>query len=112
MRKIPFIDLFKSALHVSGDKLAHPQELFLTVYAAFGTIHRHCCRTVTRLRWNCSSISTNRVDSIAPCAVKIACDPHYKPGGQKHKETSTRENCNLETELFHWHYLSDRPRHK
>jgi len=32
MQQIPFIDLFKSALHVSGDKLAHPQEHFLTVY--------------------------------------------------------------------------------
>jgi hypothetical protein len=41
-----FINLFKSALHVSGDKSAHPQEQFLTVYAAFGTMHRHCCRPV------------------------------------------------------------------
>jgi len=32
MLKIPFINLFKSALHVSGDKLAHPQEHFFTVY--------------------------------------------------------------------------------
>ena len=28
MQLIPFIDLFKSALHVSGDKLAHLQEHF------------------------------------------------------------------------------------
>ena len=41
-----FINLFKSALHVSGDKFTHPQELFLTVYTAFGTMHRHCCRPV------------------------------------------------------------------
>ena len=27
-----FINLFNSALHVSGDKFAHPQEQFLTVY--------------------------------------------------------------------------------
>ena len=27
-----FINLFNSALHVSGDKFAHPQEHFLTVY--------------------------------------------------------------------------------
>ena len=39
-----FINLFKSALHVSGDKFAHSQENFLTVYTAFGTMHRHCCR--------------------------------------------------------------------
>jgi len=32
-KKNPFIDLFKSALHVSGDKLAHLQEHFLTVYS-------------------------------------------------------------------------------
>ena len=46
-----FIDLFNSALHVSGDKFAHRQEHFLTVYTAFGTMHRHCCRPVPRLRW-------------------------------------------------------------
>ena len=43
MQQIPFIDIFKSALHVSGDKLAHPQEHFLTVYTAFGTMRRYCC---------------------------------------------------------------------
>ena len=32
-----FINLFNSALHVSGDKFAHPQEHFLIVYTAFGT---------------------------------------------------------------------------
>jgi hypothetical protein len=31
-----FINLFKSALHVSGDKFSHPQKHFLTVYTAFG----------------------------------------------------------------------------
>jgi len=34
-----FLNLFKSAQHVSGDKFAHPQEYFLTVYTAFGTMH-------------------------------------------------------------------------
>jgi hypothetical protein len=43
---------FNSALHVSGDKFAHPQENFLTVYTTFGTMHRHCYRPVPRLRWN------------------------------------------------------------
>jgi len=47
-----FINLFNSILHVSGDKFAHPQEHFLTVYTAFGTMHRHCCRPLPRLRWN------------------------------------------------------------
>ena len=41
---VSFINLFNSALHVSGDKFAHPQEHFLSVYAAFGTMHRHWCR--------------------------------------------------------------------
>ena len=35
-----FINLFNSALHVSGDKFAHPHEHFLTVYTAFVTMHR------------------------------------------------------------------------
>jgi len=36
-----FINLFKSTIHVSGDKFAHPQEHFLAVFTAFGTMHRH-----------------------------------------------------------------------
>ena len=44
-----FTNLFKSTLHVSGDKFAHPQEQFLTVYTAFGTMHQHCCPLVPRL---------------------------------------------------------------
>ena len=52
-----FINLFKSAQNVSGDKFAHFQEHSLTLYTDFGTMHRHCCRPVPRLRWN-SSIST------------------------------------------------------
>jgi hypothetical protein len=46
-----FINLFNLALHVSGDKFTHPQELFLTVYTAFGTMHRsaavsvHCAKS-------------------------------------------------------------------
>ena len=47
-----FINLFKSTLRVSGDKFFHSQEHFLTVYTAFGTMHRHCCRPVPWLRWN------------------------------------------------------------
>ena len=34
-----FINLFKSALDVSGDKFAHPEEHFSTVYTDFGTMH-------------------------------------------------------------------------
>jgi hypothetical protein len=38
-----FINLFNSALLILGDKFAHPREHFLTVYAAFGKMHWHCC---------------------------------------------------------------------
>ena len=34
-----FINLVKSAQHVSGDKFAHPQEHFLALYKSFGTMH-------------------------------------------------------------------------
>ena len=43
-----FINLFNSALHVSGDKFTHPQEHFLTVCTALGIMHRHCCQLVSR----------------------------------------------------------------
>jgi hypothetical protein len=39
MQQFPFIDLFKSALHVSGDVFAHPQEQLNSMYS-FGTMHR------------------------------------------------------------------------
>jgi len=52
MQQIPFIDLFKSAVHVSGDKLAYPPEHFLTLYTGFATRHRYWCRPVTSFRWN------------------------------------------------------------
>ena len=35
MQQIPFIDLFKSALHVLGDKLAHPQGHFFDCIYGF-----------------------------------------------------------------------------
>jgi len=47
-------------IRVSGDKFAHPQEHFLTVYTDFGTMQRHCC-------WNVSSIST-----VAPVGSRVA----------------------------------------
>jgi hypothetical protein len=39
MQKFLFIDLFKSAVHVSGDVLAHPQNQFNCIYS-FGAMHR------------------------------------------------------------------------
>jgi O-glycosyl hydrolase len=39
MQQFPFFDLFKSALHVSGDVFAHLQEQFYSIYG-FGTMGR------------------------------------------------------------------------
>ena len=61
-----FISLFKSALHVAGDKFAHPQEHFLTVYAAFDTMHRSAavsvqciksCIYVKKCSWGWANLS-------------------------------------------------------
>jgi hypothetical protein len=60
-------NLFNSALHVSGDKFAHPQEHFLSLYAAFGTMHRHCCRPVPRLRWNSMEFHLNSSTGRQQC---------------------------------------------
>jgi len=38
MQQIPFINLFISALHVSGDKLAHHREQFLAVWSSITTL--------------------------------------------------------------------------
>ena len=65
-KTLSFINLFSSAPHVSGDKFVHPQERFLTVYTTFATMHRHCCRSVSRLRWNVSSTST-----VAPVGSSV-----------------------------------------
>ena len=35
MQQIMFIDIFKSALHVQGDKPAHPQEYFFDCLYSF-----------------------------------------------------------------------------
>jgi len=43
--------LFRLLIFFSGNKVVYPQELFFTVYTAFGTMHRHCCRPVPRHRW-------------------------------------------------------------
>ena len=60
----------KSALHVSGDKFAHPQEHFLTVCTAFGTMHRHCCRPVPRYtgRQQCRCIVPKAVHTVKKCS--------------------------------------------
>jgi len=64
MQQIPFIELFKSALHVSGDKLAHPQEHFLTVY------------TAQKCSWGWASLlpETCRADlKRSPAAISVHC---------------------------------------
>ena len=45
-----FINLYNSAVHVSGDKFTHHQEHFLTVYTAFGTMHRSAAVSVQSKR--------------------------------------------------------------
>ena len=67
-----FINLFNSALHVSGDKFAHPQEHLLTLYTAFGTMHRHCCRPVPRLRLNWECIVPKAVYTVKKCSWEWA----------------------------------------
>ena len=56
MQQIPFIGLLKTALHVSGHKFSHPREHFLTVYTAFGTTHRYCCRPVPPVSSNIGAL--------------------------------------------------------
>jgi len=38
-KNLSFINLYKSAQHVSGVKFAHPQEHVLTLYTTFGAMH-------------------------------------------------------------------------
>ena len=73
MQQIPCIDLFKSALHVSGDKSAHPQEHFLAVYTAFGTMHRYCCRPVHS---NIGALHRNRICCILLIAYIVVLMMH------------------------------------
>jgi hypothetical protein len=46
-----------SALHVSGDVFAHHQE-HLNVFTASDIVHWYCCRLVSWMSWNGSSISS------------------------------------------------------
>jgi hypothetical protein len=43
MQKFPFIDLFKSAVHVSGDVFAHPQEQIVASRWLLTPLHRRLC---------------------------------------------------------------------
>jgi hypothetical protein len=66
-----FIDLFETALHVSGYKLAHLQEHFLTVYTAFGTIHGYCCRSAVAQWLRCCATNRKVAGSIAAGVIGI-----------------------------------------
>jgi len=83
MQQIPYVDLFiglfESALHVLGDKLAHLQEYFLTVYIAFGTMHRYCCRPVTRLRRSSISNVSPVGSNIGALYQKLYIQPKSAP---------------------------------
>ena len=86
MQQIPFIELFKLALHVSGDKFFHPQEHFLTVHTSFGTMHRYCCRpvaisvhctkavyTVKKCSWGWTSLSPETCRANLKSSIKGIC---------------------------------------
>jgi len=70
MQKIPFIDLFKSALHVSGDKLAYPPEHFLTLYTGFATMHQHWCQPAGRQQYRCS-VYTNKQNLLVAYIIAV-----------------------------------------
>jgi len=52
-----FIYYSKSALHDSGDVLAHHQEHW-TVFTVSGSVHPSCCRLVFPKSWNCFAVSS------------------------------------------------------
>ena len=81
MQQISFIDLFKLAVHVSGDKLAHRQEQFLTVYTAFGITHRYCCRPVSPVGSNIGAlyrIKTDRQTNMTKLTVTFRYFAHTR----------------------------------
>jgi len=83
---------FKSALHVSGDKFANPQEHFLIVYTYFGTMHRHCCWPVPRLRQN--SVTSQLWHSSV--AVSVHCTKsctHMVPSQRWHWSAAVLVHC-------------------
>ena len=55
----------KSALHVSGDVLAHHQE-HLSVFTVSGSIHPSSCRLVTWMSWNWAMWFVGRVHAKTP----------------------------------------------
>jgi hypothetical protein len=59
---------FNSALNVSGDKLAHPQEQFLTVYTAFGTMNRYCKPTGDKVG---TEIELSSISTLSPVGSNI-----------------------------------------
>ena len=79
LQQIPFINLFKSALSVSRDKLAHPQKHFLTVYTAFGTMHRYRCtvpkavHTVKKCSWGWASLSPETCRAYLKRSINGIC---------------------------------------
>ena len=92
--------IFESAIHVSGDKLSHLQEHFLTVYTDFGTMNRYCCRPVIRLRW--SSVGSNIgglykklyiQSKSAPEDGRVCRSKHVKQIQISSIKRSINENC-------------------
>ena len=80
-----FINHVNSALHVSGDKFAHSQERFLSVYTAFGTMHRsvHCTKSCT-----CTGArpATSSVHYTTNCNTQSSAPEDGQNNGPKHVE--------------------------
>jgi len=84
-----FINLFKSTQNISGNKFTHLRKHFLAVYTAFGTMHRHCCRPLPRLRLNVSSMLIIRRSNFINTAsgiVTLYKWPSDAPDGHLQRE--------------------------
>ena len=91
MHQILFIDLFKSAVHVSGDKLASPQEHFLTVCTAFGTVHcfgRQTRRSSGALFDCICSFGTMHRYCFQSAAVSVHCARALRPFQHSYNKTN------------------------
>jgi len=79
MQQIPFInvfiDLFKSALHVSGDKLVHLQEHFLTVYI---TLVQCTDIAACRQQYRCIVLKLYIQSKSAPEDGRVCCPKHVE----------------------------------
>jgi hypothetical protein len=80
MQQFPFIDLFKSALHVSGTVFAHPLEQFNCIYS-FGTMHwsaaGRCIVPKLYIQLNCSWGWVKTVPETCRADLKRSLNGNY-----------------------------------